>query len=429
LRALSDPVEIQTAACRVLSEQLSLGSAQFSEIDLERRTVRNVRDYYRSDMPSHVGEYPMEAFPVHVEAWTAGRTIAVDNVAADDILSEGERDGLLADSVAAALSFPLLNAGRVVAVMAAFNATPRAWTADDRALVEEVAARTWEAVNRRRAEEDLRDSEERFRALVTATSQIVYRMSPDWRATRALDGGDFLGDAPESDTDWLGDYVYEEDRTEVMAAIRQAIESKCAFELEHRVRRPDGTRGWTLSRAVPLIDGSGEIVEWFGAASDVTARREAEELARLAELRLRMAQDAAGVATFDWLIDTREWKWSPEMATMMGLQAGVLGGSYEDWIAMIHPHDLDTAIRSVEEALETGIFEGEWRVVRPDGESLNVLVRGIVERDALNRPLHLTGAQVDITDRIIAEERIRHIISEMDAKIQYLRRQLRSRDT
>jgi PAS domain S-box-containing protein len=47
--------------------------------------------------------------------------------------------------------------------------------------------------------------------------------------------------------------------------------------MEHRVRRVDGTEGWTLSRAVPLMDAAGEIPEWFGAATDITARRRSEE--------------------------------------------------------------------------------------------------------------------------------------------------------
>jgi signal transduction histidine kinase len=55
------------------------------------------------------------------------------------------------------------------------------------------------------------------------------------------------------------------------------VRTKNPFQLEHRVRRADGTLGWTYSRAVPLLNGNGEIREWFGAASDVTARKEAEE--------------------------------------------------------------------------------------------------------------------------------------------------------
>ncbi|MER7279204.1 PAS domain-containing protein [Dactylosporangium sp. NPDC000244] len=46
------------------------------------------------------------------------------------------------------------------------------------------------------------------------------------------------------------------------------------FQLQHRVRRPDGTLGWTLSRAVPLLDEDGRIEEWIGTASDVTEARE-----------------------------------------------------------------------------------------------------------------------------------------------------------
>jgi hypothetical protein len=51
---------------------------------------------------------------------------------------------------------------------------------------------------------------------------------------------------------------------------------KAPFELEHRVLRVDGSLGWTFSRAVPLFDKRGEIVEWFGPARDVSRRKEAE---------------------------------------------------------------------------------------------------------------------------------------------------------
>lgn len=72
-----------------------------------------------------------------------------------------------------------------------------------------------------------------------------------------------------------------------MDAIHASIRSKGVFELEHRVMRVDGTPGWTFSRAVPLLDGNGEILEWFGAASNVTARKQAEEALRQSEGRFR----------------------------------------------------------------------------------------------------------------------------------------------
>jgi PAS domain S-box-containing protein len=130
---------------------------------------------------------------------------------------------------------------------------------------------------RKQAEELLGRSEERFRALVNASSDMVYRMSPDWSEMRELDGRGGIADTGKPRKDWLNEYIHPDDQPIVLRTIREAVRTKSMFELEHRVRRTDGTLGWTYSRAVPLLNISGEILEWFGAASDVTARKKAEE--------------------------------------------------------------------------------------------------------------------------------------------------------
>jgi len=141
----------------------------------------------------------------------------------------------------------------------------------------------------------LRESEGRFRALTNATSDVVYSMSADWKEMRQLDGRGFLADTESPRIAWQELYLFPEDREHIQSVIDEAIRTKSVFQLEHRVRRADGTVGWTSSRAVPIFDERGRIVEWFGAASDITQRRQNEEHLKLVvhELNHRVKNNLA----------------------------------------------------------------------------------------------------------------------------------------
>ena len=140
---------------------------------------------------------------------------------------------------------------------------------------------------RKQAEHALRQSEERFRVLVLASSDVVYRMSPDWSEMLQLHGQNFIADTAAPNDNWLAEYIHPDDQPRVMAVINEAIRTKGLFELEHQVRLVDGSLGWTFSHAIPLLDAAGEIVEWFGTASDVTEQKRAESALRESEDRYR----------------------------------------------------------------------------------------------------------------------------------------------
>lgn len=151
----------------------------------------------------------------------------------------------------------------------------------------------------KRADGALSQSEERFRALVSASSEVLYRMSPDWTEMRHLGGGGFIADTNAPSKDWLQRYIHPDDQRDVWDVIQEAIRKKSLFQLEHRVLRADGSLGWTLSRAIAILDASGEITEWFGAASDVTERRRARERLEESESRFRLFMDNS--PTIAWI--------------------------------------------------------------------------------------------------------------------------------
>ncbi|WP_380783003.1 PAS domain-containing protein [Sphingomonas sp. R86520] len=186
-------------------------------------------------------------------------------------------------------------------------------------------------------EQRLRESEVRLRLLTEASSDVLYRMSPDWGEMKELDGGGFLPSTASSkpNRSWLLAYIPETDRAAVTGAIDEAIRLKKTFDLEHRVVRADGTVGWTLSRAVPLLNPAGEIVEWFGAASDISARRDAEAALRKSEAQFRQLN-----ATLEQQVEERTaerdrmWETSPDLLVVVDLE-GVFHRVNPAWTALL----------------------------------------------------------------------------------------------
>jgi PAS domain S-box-containing protein len=262
---------------------------------------------------------------------------------------------------------------------------------------------------KREAYEQLRESEKRFRALVTTTSDVVFSTNADWSRMHNLEGADFLSDTDENRSSWVEQYVPPEDQPWVQDAIDDAIRTKSSFELEHRVVREDGTVAWIVSRATPLLDADGEITRWLGAANDVTERVERERYLEDTKKRLEAAAEAGAVGTWEWHIPDDQMVTSASFAKKYGIDpdAATEGVSLDQFILAIHDDDRERVKRNIEDAIESGEeYKDEYRVWDDDGELRWVVARGHVEYDDDGTPVSFPGALADITERKQFERRL-----------------------
>ena len=132
---------------------------------------------------------------------------------------------------------------------------------------------------RKRADDVLRASENRYRSLITATAQIVWTVEPNGQVSGALpEWQKFTGQSIEEvqGNGWAA-AVHSEDAEHAVKTWSASVQSKGTFETEFRLRRFDGIYRNVTSRGVPVFAENGTVCEWVGCCVDITERKEAEK--------------------------------------------------------------------------------------------------------------------------------------------------------
>ena len=245
---------------------------------------------------------------------------------------------------------------------------------------------------------DLRRSEERFRALVQASSQIVWTKnrhgisdedSPSWRA--------FTGQTLEEylDQGWKN-AVHVDDRPAVDRAWRAAVQGGSAYDVEYRLRRIDGSWHWTHARGAPLFDADGSLRGWVGMNIDINQRK-------VAQINYERNVDASPAIL--WITEpngacsylSRQWL---EFTGQTREQALGFG-----WLDAVHPDDSAASGEAFRRANETNTpFYFEYRLRTQTGAYRWAIDAGNPRFDQDGTYLGMAGAVFDIHERKMADD-------------------------
>lgn len=172
------------------------------------------------------------------------------------------------------------------------------------------------------------------------------------------------------------------------------------------VRRPDEARPVVSVTATPVRAADGSVLGAIVALEDITELRRAEAEAGESEQRLRLAHAAAELGTWHWNAVDGSNVWDDQMHHIYGLPPGGFDGTWDAWVASIHPDDREEAIAVVQRALEErSTYVLRNRIVRPDGRPTWIEAHGKVLVTADGAPAGTIGCVRDVTQRILLEQR------------------------
>ncbi len=296
IRDLEDPADLSYAAAEILGITLGVSRAGYGTIDLAAETIIIERDWNAPGIRSLAGVLHFRDYGSYIEDLKRGETVVFADAEVDP-RTAATANALKAISAQSVVNMPLTERGGFVALLYLNHATARQWSEEELAFVRDVAERTRTAVERRRAEGDLRELAASLERQVTERTRErdrIWTVSEDLLGVANVAGyfesvnpawTTVLGwSAEEVRATPLLDLVHPNDRDATTAELDRLAAGARTLRFENRCRAKDGshrTLSWT---AVP----EGDLI--YVVARDVTEERGRAEALRTAEDALRQAQ-------------------------------------------------------------------------------------------------------------------------------------------
>jgi len=285
LRELNEPIEVITAAQEMLGEHLRTSRVGYGEVEETARYFTTERNWTDGTVAHQTGTHDLAAFGPEIHgALNRGETLVVHDAAQDPRTNSPEALAAFAAlELCAVVTCSLIKRDRMVAALYVHNRTPRLWSESEVKLIEDVAERTWDAVERARTEAALRKSEERLQLAIEASgvvgtwdwdiqSDLLYA---DARFAELFNVDPRAAAAGTSVKNFMGG-IHPDDRGRVQEQIDEAIRTGGHYATEYRTISHDGRINWIFVQG-RCYYAAGQPVRFPGIVVDITERKRAEE--------------------------------------------------------------------------------------------------------------------------------------------------------
>ncbi|MEG4520376.1 MULTISPECIES: PAS domain S-box protein [unclassified Microcoleus] len=410
IRAIPDSKEIMWQVVCGTGEHFSVTRCSYGEIDSTQEYVRVDRDYCNGVI-SIVGSHHMDSFGSELIAeLKQGKTIVVDDVHADPRTAGAGAATFDAIQTKSLLCVPLVKEGRFVALLVLHHVSVRRWTKEEVALMERIAEKTWLAVERSRAEAELRESEAHLQLALKVGRMGTWEWDIQTDSLLWSEGHfTVLGLQPnecEPGYEVWASRVHPDDLAEADAKFEQAIAEKKEYHHEYRLRWSDGSLHWVEARGKFTYDVQGNPKHSIGVVIDITERKQAEEALRQALQKLNFHVENSPMAVVEWNRDFQIIRWSAGAERILGWKAEEILGQSLTEIPFVFEEDLESVTEVCQRLVygeEPHIFSYNRNYTK-DRNLVHCEWYNSSLRDESGRMISVLSLVLDVTDRKQAEQ-------------------------
>ncbi|MFN3818050.1 PAS domain S-box protein [Blastomonas sp.] len=294
---------------------------------------------------------------------------------------------------------------------------------DDSGQVTGIFVEGHDATEARRAQAELRESEERNRRIVESVKDhAIFTVDVDNHVIDWTPGAEAVFGWKASEiTGKRADILYtEEDRERGVPYAELATARAQGYAGGERWHlRRDGLRIFANGSVRPLHDAQGEITGFIKIARDETERRAAEAALRETEQRYRLAAKATNDAIWDWNLLSNRIDWNEAVTVLFGYTCEDIEPTADWWIDNIHPDDRLRVQKDIHAVIagQGEQWASEYRFRRADGTYSDIFDRGHVFRDDTGQAVRMIGAMLDLTVRKRAESELRELNETLEARV------------